>query len=103
MSLAECVAGCQAHDHERGGHEHFLLATRDLNLTPSERDLMLSGWERAWVDRSHALDNLLAAIQAALDSLDASSDYQSPAGWKEGFLDSHGLKLDDRRVVIKED
>ena len=103
MSLAECIAGCQAHDHERLGHEHFLLATRDLHLGSLERDLMLDGWGRAWKDRGLALDNLLKAIQEAIDSLDASIDYQGEVGWKERFMSSHGLRLHDGRVEVKED
>jgi hypothetical protein len=103
MSLAECVLGCQARDHEVLGHEHFLMATRDLNLTHSERELMLSGWERGWKDRSQAVDNLLGAIQEAIDSLDASINYSGQEGWQATFLGRHGLKLNGRRVEVAEE
>ena len=103
MSLGECVSGCQARDHELLGHEHFLMATRDLSLTHSERELMLSGWERSWKDRSQAVDNLLGAIREAIDSLDASINYSGQDGWQETFLSRHGLKLNGRIVEVTEE
>ena len=102
MSLSECVRHCQVRDHERLGHEHFLLATRSMYLTHEEQEMMLSGWERGWEDRTEAVDNLLAAVRSALDSLDASVNYQAPTGWKESFLDRYGLKLNGRKMEIKE-
>jgi hypothetical protein len=103
VGLNECVPHCQAADHERLGHEHFLDVTRNLYLTSEEQQVMLHGWERAWSERRQAVDNLLAAIQEAVNSLDATVDYQGNEGWKVSFLDRHGLKLDDRKVVLKEE
>lgn len=103
MSLSECVSGCKQEDHERGGHEHFLQVTRNMYLTKEEQEMMLSGWERAWENRHQAVDNLLGAIQEAVDSLDASSNYGGEKGWQDNFLARHGLERKGRKVEIKED
>jgi hypothetical protein len=102
VSMEDCVFGCQARDHDRLGHEQFLLVTRSMNLTRAEQEMMLNGWERAWVNRASALDVLLGALQEAVDSLDATINYQGEAGWKERFLERHGLHLDGQRVMMSQ-